>query len=47
MTFVAVASSTEEVLDNTEAEKENWLWIIKDPTPLPSGASGVSLNAKL
>ena len=46
MTFVAVASSTEEVLDNTEAEKQNWFWIIKDP-PLPSGASGVSLNAKL
>ena len=47
MTVVAVVSSTEEVLDNTEAEKENWLWIIKDHEPLPSGASGVSLDATL
>ena len=44
MTFVAVASSVEQVLDNT-AEKSNWIWIVKEP-PLPRGASGVSLNAK-
>ena len=47
MTVVAVASSTEEVLDNTAAQRQNWFWIIKDPKPLPSGASGVGLNAKL
>ena len=45
MTVVAVVSSTEEVLDNTEAE--NWFWIVKDPKPLPSGASGVSLNTEV
>ena len=41
-----MVSSTEEVLDNT-AQNQNWNWIIKDPRPLPSGASGVGLNAKL
>lgn len=46
MTFVAVASSIELVLDNTEEQKQNWFWIIKDPQ-LPLGASGVSLNAKI
>ena len=46
MTFVAVASSIELVLDNTAEKKQNWFWIIKDP-PLPQGASGVSLNAKI
>ena len=45
MTFVAVTSSFEQVLDNT-AEKANWNWIIKEPQ-LPSTASGVSLKAKL
>ena len=44
MTFVAVTSSIEQVLDNT-AEKSNWIWIVKEPQ-LPPGASGVSLNAK-
>ena len=43
MTVVAVVSSTEEVLDNTAAQNQNWNWIIKDP-PLPFGASGVGLN---
>ena len=43
MTFVAVTSSIELVLDNT-AEKSNWDLIIKEPQ-LPSRASGVSLNA--
>ena len=43
MTFVAVTSSIELVLDNT-AEKANWNWIIKEPQ-LPPRASGVSLNA--
>ena len=47
MTVVAVVSSTEEVLDNTAVQYLNWNWIIKDPTPLPFGASGVGLNAKL
>ena len=47
MTVVAVVSSTEEVLDNTAAQNQNWNWIIKDPKPLPFGASGVGLNAKL
>ena len=47
MTVVAVVSSTEEVLDDTAAQNQNWNWIIKDPTPLPFGASGVGLNAKV
>ena len=43
MTFVAVTSSIQQVLDNT-AEKSDWIWIIREPQ-LPSRASGVSLNA--
>lgn len=46
MTFVAVAASIELVLDDTAEKKQNWFWIIKDP-PLPQGASGVSLKAKI